>query len=348
MKKVLFLYTELAQYFLSAARALADTGAAELHVVRWAVNREAPFRFDPDPRIRIYERNEYDLQGLLELAGRIGPDAIVCSGWIDKDYVAVCRKWKSKAVTVLALDNKWQGTARQQLARLVSPFTLGRTFRFAWVPGALQKSYARKLGFPETRIRDGFYTADTDFFHGLYVKNKQARAKHFPHRFIYAGRYYAFKGLGDLWQAFRKLKEEKGGDWELWCLGTGDMEPEQHPDIRHFGFVQPGDMPRFLSEGGVFIMPSRVEPWGVVLQEFAAAGFPLVCSSNVGAAGAFVEDGRNGFVFPAANVEALAAVLEKITQLPDAALLAMGEQSAAKAMTITPQRWAATLLDMIG
>lgn len=345
--KILFLYTELAGYFLACVRELVRQGH-EVHIVRWPVNKEAPFEFAFGEGITVYNRSDYNDKQLQALATSIAPDAVVCSGWIDRDYVKVCNQLKKTAVTILALDNKWRGSLKQQFARIISPFTLKRIFKFAWVPGALQAMYARKLGFSEGNIRSGFYSADTPFFATYHEAYKAAKQQHFPHRFIFAGRYYDFKGVRELWQAFAELKEEQPNDWQLWCLGTGDVPPAEHPAIHHFGFVQPNDMHTYLEQTGVFVMPSRVEPWGVVLHEFAAAGFPLVCSSNVGAVNQFVKEGENGFVFSAGDVKNIKAALHKVINTSDEQLVQMGETSAALGKTISPQSWAACLLGMIG
>lgn len=345
-RKLLILYTEPANYTIACLRAL-DPQKVEVHFVRWPVNKEAPFRFSFPENVRVYERSDYNGQQLLSLAEKIAPDAILCSGWIDKEYLAVCRAFAKKAVTILTMDNKWQGTLRQRLATIVARFRFLPVFRFIWVPGGPQKRFAQKLGFPERRIRTGFYSADVPFFRGIFLSTREKKQQHFPHRVIYAGRYYEFKGVHELWNAFAKVSDETKSDWELWCLGTGDAVPAKHPKIRHFGFVQPSEMEAFLRDTGVYVLPSRVEPWGVAVHEFAAAGFPLLLSRNVGAAAAFLDEGKNGFTFSAASEDELVAVFRRLFQLDDATLAAMGERSAEKALQITPATWAETLQEMI-
>jgi glycosyltransferase involved in cell wall biosynthesis len=348
MKKpvVLFLYTEIATYFTSCCEELQR--CAEVHVVRYPVNKEAPFQFkETKDQVRYYERTAYDLDGLKKLAETIAPDAIFCSGWIDKDYLKICSLYKRKVPTVLCMDTKWKGSLKQKIAALASPFVLRSRFSQAWVPGRQQKTYAQKLGFREKQIHTGYYCADTTFFSAQYEKYKEQKKSAFPKRFLYVGRYYDFKGITDLWQAFIRLQEEAPSDWELWCLGTGDIEPVQHPKIRHFGFVQPGELGNYISETGIFVLPSRFEPWAVVVHEYAAAGFPLILSSEVGAADAFLEEGKNGYTFEAGNIAYLKEKLKSMTGLASETLHLMGQKSVALAGTLTTQNWAETALTIV-
>ena len=52
----------------------------------------------------------------------------------------------------------------------------------------------------------------------------------------------------------------------------------------------------------VFALLSTNETWGVVVNEAAACGLPLVLSDRVGAAHDLLEDGRNGSLVPAGDV----------------------------------------------
>lgn len=70
----------------------------------------------------------------------------------------------------------------------------------------------------------------------------------------------------------------------------------------------------------VLVHPSQWEPWGVVVNEAAAAGLAIIASDGVGAAADLVRAGVNGWTFPSGDAEALAASLERATdaaRLPD-------------------------------
>ncbi len=278
--KVVFLYTELAEYFLKSCETLAKH--ADIHIIRWPVNKEAPFNFNVNNNIKLYTKSEFTFPQLKALIQNLQPDVLVCSGWVDKEYLKICRPYFKKIPTVLTCDTHWTGSLKQYLAVLLSRFSLMHIFSHAWVPGEIQREYALKLGFKANRIHNGFYCCDLTAFNTIYDKRKKVNFAAGAKRFLYIGRYYDFKGLPELWAAFEELQHEEPNEWELWCLGIGTLKGPQHKKLKHFGFVQPKDLEPILMETSVFILPSRFEPWGVVVQEMAAAGFPLIVSTAVG------------------------------------------------------------------
>jgi len=345
--RLLFLYSELADYFIACIRKLVAAYDVEVKVIHWSVNAEAPFAFDFPAGAVFCEKKLFDKQKLVEEIKSFSPDFIYCSGWMDKDYLNVIKGYKHKIPVVIGLDTWWEGKIKQYLACLLSRFTLLNKFSHCWVPGSKQKQYAIKLGFREEAIRTGYYTADVDYFKGIGEACALGKKKKYPHRLIYEGRYYDFKGITDLWDAFISWKRETDNDWELWCLGTGDIKPIEHPAIKHFGFVQPKDIGPFILGSGVFVMPSHFEPWGVVMHEFCAAGLPVISSDKVGSAEAFIKDEQNGYIYHSGNVNELKECIAKATALPDDKLFEMGELSRQLAVKIRPITWADTLMKII-
>jgi glycosyltransferase involved in cell wall biosynthesis len=83
-----------------------------------------------------------------------------------------------------------------------------------------------------------------------------------------------------------------------------------------------GDLPyRAIAEeyarADIFALLSLHETWGVVVNEAAASGLPLVLSERVGAAHDLVRDGENGFVVPAGDVHAAATAIDRLARNPD-------------------------------
>jgi glycosyltransferase involved in cell wall biosynthesis len=347
-KKIVFLYTELATYFLKCIETLVQQISVEIHIVRWPVNKEAPFHFDISESIKIYNKEAYKKNGQLKnMVDSIGPDLIYCSGWVDKEYLEICKRYKTQIPVIVGFDNQWKNTFKQRIAALISPFKILNHFSHCWVPGKLQYDYALRLGFKKSNILSGFYCCDFDFFYSQYMSIKEKKRTVFPRKFIFVGRYVPSKGILDLWQAFTELQKEHPNEWELWCLGTGNIEPVKHKKIKHFGFVQPSEMSTFIENTGVFILPSHFEPWGVVVHEFAAAGFPIICSDEVGARTTFVENNLNGYIYTAGNLKELKSAMLMMINLSEEKLNEFSEASVKKAKHITPAIWAKQLIDLL-
>jgi len=345
--RLLFLYTELAGYFIACIKKLSELYDVEIYIVYWPVNKEAPFQFNFNGNINFIEKNKFSKQELHKKIESISPDFIYCSGWIDKNYLSIAKSFRKKIPLVIGLDNPWQGSLKQYLACLISRFTIKQIFTNCWVPGKKQKRYAHNLGFSTGEILMNYYSADVDFFMSMGDKYLQTKKNNYPHVLIYVGRYYKFKGINDLCDSFISWQKEIPNDWELWCVGTGTETPVTHPQIKHLGFIQPENFAAIIENGGIFILPSHFEPWGVVLHEFASASFPLIASAAVGASEAFIKEGENGFIFDSGDKEGLKILLKRITSQTNEDLLKMGAISRELAFTITPTIWAETLMSIL-
>ena len=344
--KIVFLYTEIADYFLSACLELSKD--AEVHIVKWEVAKEAPFKFDFPKELNIYERGDYNNASLMKLMNEINPDIVFCSGWIDKGYLSIIKNFKNKIPTVLTMDNIYVGNLRQRIAILFARISILKNFSQVWVPGELQRHFALKLGFDKNRIKSGFYTANTPIFEKKYLINRKARMDNVPKRFLFVGRYVKEKGILALWNTY-KLYKEGGGTWDLWCVGTGALWDER-PNIeglKHFGFVQPGGIPKIIEKCGVYVLPSYFEPWGVSVHEMSAAGLPLILSNKIGSRSQFLSEGQNGFSFDAGNLSALKIIFHKIEKLDSCEMARMSQKSHELAMVITPKKWAQTVSQLL-
>ncbi len=83
-----------------------------------------------------------------------------------------------------------------------------------------------------------------------------------------------------------------------------------------------------LADADVGVLPSRIEGLSNTLLEFMASGLPAL-ASRVSGSEDFVVPGRNGWLFPVADVAALAAALREAEALPPERLAAMGRQARA-------------------
>lgn len=348
--KILFLYSEVAGYFLACAEALHQIYGCEVHIVRWPINSEAPFKFREYEGVHFHERSEMQPADIFALYKQLEPSIVYVSGWMDKGYLEVAKRIRKTGTPVVCgSDNQWRGDLRQRIATFISPFYLKSSYSHLWVPGRYQYEFARRLGYSPTNILTGMYSADVAPFHEGYERFLPEKKKKYPHNFLFVGRFVDVKGVKELFEAFANTCKSFDHDWSLTLVGTGPLEEQlpSHPRITFQPFVQPELLPDLLKNSGCFVLPSKEEPWGVVLHEFSAGGLPLLASTTCGAATAFVKDGYNGFIHLPDSVPAIQQALEKIIQSSDDVLLDMGKRSIELSKQITPAIWGATLLSIL-
>ncbi len=339
--KIVFLYSELASYNIACFNELSINYNTELHVVKMPLHPNAPFKLTNfHSSITFYDLSNFNSVSLTELLNSIKPQLVYCAGWINKIYLAAIKKSKQKFVSVLGLDNQWRGGIKQNIGGLYAKIAYKPFFNYAFVAGEKQKQFALKMGFNKNNILKGVYSADTPVFETI---NANLKAK----VFIFVGRYVNEKGIENLCKAFLKISSQEAKDWQLWCIGKGDYKIPEHPQIKDFGFQQPHELLKLMESASVFVLPSIFEPWGVVVHEFVAAGFPIITSNKVGANELFLVENKNGFLSETGNQTDLENQLKKVCSLSQTQLQEMSNFSKSLAKKHSPKLWAQTLFNLI-
>lgn len=346
--KILYLYAEVMGYTMATIRALAEQGN-EVHVVHWDHKKLTPYKALFVANVFMYNRSEFSVEKIKTLAKKIEPDVTVVSGWMDRGYMSVARLLRLEGLpVVLGLDSHWHGTFSQWVAAILGRFGyFSKFYSHAWVAGIYQFEYARKLGFKNNILYD-LYSADLSLFNKAYNYSEKIKQNKYPHRFLFVGRFEPVKCLDILLQAWQQLGAKKG-DWELHLIGSGSLKAQLEitPGVVVKDFMQPERLMQEIANAGCFVLPSRGEPWGVVMHEFAAAGLPLVATDVVGAASTFLISGSNGYRFKVNDVKALENRMHQIINMTDQELCAMSVSSHALSKRITPETSARNLLSVV-
>ena len=148
-------------------------------------------------------------------------------------------------------------------------------------------------------------------------------------------------------EAYRRYRAASADPWPLMVVGIGPMDEELKAidGVELLGFVPPEELPAVMTATGCFVLPSRFEPWGVVLQEAAAAGQAVICTSTCGGASRLVLDGYNGRVVAPDKVDELASAMTWVASADPEHRMAMSVRSTELAGQYTPTRWAEHLAD---
>jgi glycosyltransferase involved in cell wall biosynthesis len=343
-KNIVYLYSEVMPYAIAVMRALVQQHGATVDCIYWDKRKRTPFSPVNEHGITFHKRSDFDYATLKKFVEERHPRIIYVVGRMDKAYLKTALRYRRTCHVVTGSDNQWTGSLKQRIASLFSRLLYRRYFEYCWVPGVRQRTFAQKMGFPDRLIINNLLTADTAVFDGLFEQFKQVKKNSYPHTLVFAGRFTETKGVDLLVAAFNEVKAEINNDWQLILIGSGDMQVPVSEHIQVKGFMSSTELAADSKGWGVFCLPSRYEPWGVVVHEFAMAGLPMICSDAAGAADALVKDGYNGYTFHSGDKEALKKELLKIMAASDDELILMGAHSHELSKLYSPEIAANSLM----
>lgn len=343
MARILFLYSEMMPYMEAVLKELADHFGDQVAVISWDQRKLTPYQTREHNRVVHSWRSKFSNTDLIEYIKDYSPDLIYVSGRMDKGYLKAIMGWKGKIPVISGSDNQWKGSIKYRIARLFSYYLYRQYFTHIWVPGPLQYEFARRMGFVEERIIPNLYAGNKE----LFASRSHDKSK--IKRIVFIGRLDPVKGLNYLVKAYQQLPILLQQEWQLLLIGEGKMRQqlEQIPTVRMTGFLSQEEMLPFLEGDCIFCLPSRKEPWGVVVHEMASAGLPLLVSDQVGAAKELLIEGWNGHYFKANSSASLHQKLMQLLTYSTAERHKMGENSRQLAERFSPRIAAASLRSVL-
>ncbi|AFY30858.1 glycosyltransferase family 4 protein [Calothrix sp. PCC 7507] len=171
------------------------------------------------------------------------------------------------------------------------------------------------------------YGAPIDYFQPQPKLDQTFRA-------LFVGRVGPRKGVHYLIKAWQELQIPQA---ELMLVGLNEF-PESWlaklPDtVRYIPSVPHATLNQYYSNANVFVFPSLVEGFGLVLLEAMACGIPVITTPNT-AGPDIITDGVEGFIVPIRDSEALKEKLEWCDRHPGE-LAQMGRAARHKAEQLT-------------
>lgn len=131
---------------------------------------------------------------------------------------------------------------------------------------------------------------------------------------LFVGSFIYRKGLDILLDACSDMK-----DVALVLVGGNDVKefwPRQKADLKcHVyveGFKSEMEVKKYYQMADVFVLPTREDVWGLVINEAMAAGLPVITTDQCGAGVELIEDGVNGYIVPSNDGELLRQSIVKL------------------------------------
>ena len=179
----------------------------------------------------------------------------------------------------------------------------------AYASGKTQVKLVRQLN---PNIKNIIVTKGVGIFN--IVKQPPFRRKQIVNKFLYVGRLSEEKNLKFLIGVFNRLPS-----LTLNIVGFGEQELELRKNaadnIKFWGSIANTHLSKIYQENDVFILPSKVEPWGLVVEEALNNGLPVLLSDKVGCAEELLQNGINGFSFTYNSEASLISAIESIMSI---------------------------------
>jgi glycosyltransferase involved in cell wall biosynthesis len=216
--------------------------------------------------------------------------------------------------------------------RLAKRMLYGALFRVPamFTPaGTPQAEYIRSFGVSASRIRIARLAVDVEAIQKVtHMPGRRtavrARLELTPDcvAILYVGRLEPHKGIDDMMGAFAELVRVVphvmlliAGDGTL--RGRIARAAAAMPSVRYLGRLTGDDLWEAYAAADIAVVPSRFEPWGLVVNEAMAAGLPIIVSDCVGSAADLVREGSTGIVVPTACPSEFTRAMAELCMQPE-------------------------------
>jgi len=298
-------------------------------------------------------------EAMAEALDRDRPDAVAAVGYVRPESLALAR-WgrRRRTPTILMSESQAVDRPRAWYKEMLKARRM-RLFDAALCGGPSHREYLVDLGMPADRIALGYNAVDHDYYAGRADawRATPGSREGMPEApfFLSVCRFAPEKNLARLVEAFGRYRGQ-GGSWDLVLCGDGPGAAEVAAAIERSGcagaiqrpgFLQADGLARWYAHAGAFVLASASEPWGLVANEAAAAGLPLLLSARAGCTRTLVPEpeGTTGARFDPADVRDMAAKLNWAAALSDDDRASIGRRAREVAAEWGPARFASGAIE---
>ena len=268
---------------------------------------------------------ELNSRGLRKALRMADPAAVLLLGYYSKFYLdAFWQAWLSGSSLLLRAEATDHTKIRKPVEALLRDTFLHFIYKHfdAFLPIGKRSAdhYYRLMG---NKIPHFFspYCVDVTAFRPTEEGRKQLRERtrhslNITERMcvlMFVGKLMSVKSLDVLVDAVKQLPINQRENLVILFVGEGQLRPmlEQRTaeapaiNTRFVGFQNQTELSPFYHASDIFVLPSRSETWGLVINEALHHGLPCIVSSQVGCAPDLVIPGETGEVFESGNVTQL-------------------------------------------
>lgn len=220
---------------------------------------------------------------ILSSDGGMKKEDVGVKHWLKEHFIGAASRWLSTGdVTTEYL--MYYGAKKERIYKY--PFTSVKAKDILKYPLSLDEkiAYREKLGIPEKRI------------------------------ILSVGQFIYRKGYDILLKACYDLDQDIG------VYIVGGQATEEYlsikndlglPQVHFIDFMSKKKLADYYKAADIFVLPTREDIWGLVVNEAMAYGLPIVTTDQCVAGTEMVQDGKNGYIVQVENPKALKDAIDK-------------------------------------
>lgn len=303
------------------------------------------------------DSNKFHLAVLLwKTLSKLDPETVLVPGYYTLPGIAAAIWARShRRLSVLMTESTEQDQPRSAWKEKLKSKVIRSLFDWAVTGGSAHVRYLRQLNFPADRIASFYDVVGNEKLSETTTAlraGSTAADHHLPSGyFLYVGRLASEKNVDGLLRAWIAYREH-GGIRSLVIVGDGPESAALHQiaadsglnaNLHFVGHKSSRELRPFFAFADCFVLPSKREPWGLVINEAMAASLPVLVSARCGCVEDLVQEGRNGFSFDPANLQELTARLHMFDEMSKDVRALMGKASAEKIAAYSPRAFGAQI-----
>jgi len=337
LKKAVFITNIPAHYrvaMLNRAFDILSDNDVELQVIfsrstykrrdYWEISEES-FRFryyylDKNSSISLGRKKLLELGfGIGKILKDIKPDVLIISGFSLLSLIA-SKFARKNGIPFILYSGETEYNSRHfkllKVRKIIRQYLIQRASYFITY-GILAEEYIRSYR-KTARISIAINSIDTDIFIKKIEKSRQIAPRKDKVRILFLGNITKGKGVEFLLNIAGYFKDEAefivaGGGDELTKCETYIKEKSIN-NVTLKGPVKYDDVISYYLDADIFILPSTIEAYGLVLVEAACCGLPLLGSKFAGASYEIIQNDVNGFIIDPYDTDDL---IKKVKHLID-------------------------------
>ncbi len=299
--------------------------AGQLQVVlQRSLNLKIQFPYDAITQLRRFRPE-------VIVSGELGLRTLQAS--VYRQLAPACR------LVIWATLSEISEQARGIVRNILRPILL-RSADAVIVNGRSGARYVERLGTPKERVFCAPQTTDV----ACFLKIPGVRSEPNRRRLLYSGRLIEVKGLLPfLSHLVNWANAHTDTHVDFSIVGDGPLRAAlaafpvpRNLSLRLLGHVPYHRLPEVYAHGGILVLPTLADEWGMVVVEGMASGLPILGSLYSQAVEELVVNRHTGWTFRPDDVNEVKSALDRALSAPLEELDRMGLAARQRVQSITP------------